>query len=151
MNTEILGNEIDKNGNTITIKKIDQLALSPVYTFFLRQMASLIDKGLALPMTSWDDYKCGAVYAEQDGKVLGHIVYDTTKRPGILWITLSAVEEDCRGRGIYTMLHRHFEKIAKDKNCQYISSHVHVNNHARLKSAEKVGMKPQYYLLSKKL
>ena len=150
MKTEFLNSETDKLGNEIKIFRTDQLGMSPIYTFFLRQMAELIDKGFGTSTTTWDDKTCGAVYAEQDGKILGHIVYDTNK-PGHLWITLSAVDETCRGRGIYTILHKYFEQTAKEKGCQYISSYVHVKNLVRQKSAEKVGMKPLFYYMIKKI
>lgn len=150
MKPVFLDAETDKLGNKINIFRTDQLGMSPIYTFFLRQMAELIDKGFGTSTTTWDDKTCGAVYAEQDGKILGHIVYDTTK-PGHLWITLSAVDENCRGRGIYTILHKYFEQIAKEKGCQYISSYVHVKNRVRQKSAEKVGMKPLFYYMIKKI
>jgi GNAT superfamily N-acetyltransferase len=150
MKIEFLNSEMDKLGNEIKIFRTDQLGMSPIYTFFLRQMAELIDKGFGTSTTSWDDKTCGAVYAEQDGKILGHIVYDTSK-PGHLWITLSAVDETCRGRGIYTILHKYFEQTAKEKDCKYISSYVHVKNFVRQQSAEKVGMKPLFYYMIKKI
>ena len=142
--------ETDKLGNEINIFRTDHVARSPIYTFFLRQMAELIDNGFGTAATVWNDKTCGAVYAEQNGKILGHIVYDTEK-PERLWITLSAVDETCRGRGIYTILHKYFEQIAKEKGCQYISSYVHSKNLVRQKSAEKVGMKPFYYLMIKEI
>jgi hypothetical protein len=146
---ELLGQEQDNQNNSIQIFRVDSIAMSPVYTFFIRQMAELIDKGFGFPVTSWDD-SCGAVYAMQDNKILGHIVYDSRKE-GSLWITLSAVDESCRGRGIYTILHKYFEQTAREKKCWLISSHVHVKNSIRLKSAEKVGMKPVFYFMAKKL
>jgi len=145
-----LNKEQDSLGNEIEIFRIDEIGMSPIYTFFLRQMATLIENGFGTSTTSWDDKACGAVYAEQDGKILGHIVYDT-RRSGHLWITLSAVDEECRGRGIYTILHKYLEQTAKEKGCKYISSHVHIKNLIRKKSAEKVGMKPMFYLMVKKL
>jgi len=145
-----LGIETDKLGNEISIMHTDTLGMSPIYTFFLRQNAQLIDDGLAWPVTTWDDFKCGAVYATQGDKILGHIVYDTEK-PGMLWIVLSAVSEDSRGRGIYTLLHKHFEQLAKDMGKSGIMSHVHKNNHARLKSAEKVGMGTVFQCIGKRL
>lgn len=141
--------EIDRLGNSIEIYKIEKIGMSPIYTFFLRQIADLIDNGHAYPITSWDD-NCAAVYAEQNGKILGHIVYDI-KKTDVLWITLSAVDEEHRGRGIYTILHRYLEIIAKESNHSLISSHIHVKNTARLKSAEQVGMKPVYYYMAKKI
>jgi GNAT superfamily N-acetyltransferase len=150
MEPEFLNTEYDTLGNEIQIFRIKEIGMSPIYTFFLRQMANLIDSGFGSATTTWDDRICGAVYAEQDGKILGHIVY-RDKNNGHLWITLSAVDEECRGRGIYTILHKYFEQTAKEKGCKYISSHVHTKNLIRKKSAEKVGMKPMYYLMIKKL
>ena len=146
---EFLGTETDKTGSQLNIYRVDRIALSPIYTFFLRQIADLIDSGYAFPVTSWDD-DCGAVYAEKDGEILGHIVYDRKKK-GILWITLSAVDPKCRGQGIYSILHQYFEQTAKEMGCNIIASHVHIKNEKRLKSAEKVGMKPVYYYMAKKL
>lgn len=153
MNIKILATEVDKLGNTIEIMQCDTLGHSPVYSFFLRHMSALIDNGHCFPITTWDDDRCGAVYAQANGKVLGHIVYDTDNpnAPGALWITLSAVDESCRGRGIYTILHKYFEQVAKERGCWSIASHVHVKNTVRLKSAESVGMKPVFYVIGKKI
>ena len=116
-------------------------------------MASLMDSGFAYPTTHWNDGSCGAVYAEQDGKILGHIVYstDNVKKMGNLWIVLSAVDENCRGRGIYTLLHKHFEDTARELGCWAISSDVHKNNKVRLASCAKVGMAPVFHYMGKKL
>ena len=149
MKPKFLASEVDKQGNQIEIYRVEKIGMSPIFTFFLRQIANLIDNGHGFAVTSWDD-DCGAIYAMQGDQILGHIVYDTSKK-GVLWITLSAVEENCRGRGIYTILHNHFEQTAREMGCWLISSHIHTKNQVRLKSAEKVGMKPVYYYMSKKL
>lgn len=148
-----LSTETDNTGCTVEIFQTTTLSMSPIYTFFLKHMAELIDNGFAYPASSWEDQYCEAVYAEQDGKVIGHIVYSTeyVKKQGNLWITLSAVDNGARGKGIYTLLHSHFEKVAKDYGCWAISSHVHKNNKVRLASAEKVGMKPVFHFMAKKL
>ena len=152
MKIEQLGVEKDKFGDTVLIMHSDSLAMSPFYTFFLRQMASLIDNGFGYPMTSWVDEHCAGVYAtDESGKILGHIVYEHNESRKMLWITLSAVADDARGRGIYTLLHKYFEQIGKDKGCWAISSHVHKNNKVRLASAEKVGMVPIFHYMAKKL
>lgn len=148
-----LNTETDKLGNKINIFRTDTIAMSPVYTFFLRSMAELIDNGHAFPFTNWNDGDCAAIYAEQDGKVLGHIVYSTDKinEGGFLWIVLSAVDKDARGRGIYTIMHNYFEERAKQMGCWSIASHIHRNNTVRLESAAKVGMKPIFYFMGKKI
>lgn len=151
MNSTSIAIEKDKTGNRLEIKHVEKIAHSPVYTFFLRQYAELIDKGFSHPVTTWNDNDCGAVYAELNGVIIGSIVYDTKKVEGSLWITLSSVDSSYRGNGIYAILHRHFEEIAKKKDCWFIASNIHVKNEIRLITAEKVGMKPIFYFMAKKI
>jgi len=147
-----LGSEHDSMGQELIIMQSTSLAMSPVYTFFLRATADLIDAGYAWPMTAWQDADCEAVYAEIDGKIIGHIVYSKEKLDKkILWITLSAVDPEYRGRGIYSLLHKYFESIAKELGCAYIASQVHKNNTPRLQSAAKEDMKPTFYYMGKKI
>lgn len=149
-----LGTEVDKEQNQIKIFQTTTLAMSPIYTFFLRQMADVIDKNFGYPTTNWKDENCGAVYAEdKEQNILGHIVYsdEFVKSNGYLWITLSAIDEKFRGRGIYTILHKYFEAVAKEKGCWAIASHVHKNNLVRLESAKKVGMSPIFHFIGKKI
>ncbi len=153
MKIEQLASEFDKLGNVINIHHTSTLAFSPVYTFFLKEMASLIDMGFNYPVTNWTDSDCAAVYAEHGGAIIGHIVYSTKnlEKNKALWIVLSAVKSEFRGRGIYTILHKYFENRAVSLNCVAIASHVHLKNKVRLKSAESAGMKPQFYLMVKKI
>lgn len=149
---KILAVEKDKFGRDVTIKIVDKLfSYAPLCVFFLKQQSKLLENGYALPTPQLDDTTSGAVFAEYEGEILGHIVFNHYIKRGSLWIVLSAVDESQRGKGIYTILHRHFEDIAKSKKCWYISSHIHVDNHVRLKSAEKVGMKPFFYFMFKRL
>lgn len=145
-----LNKETDKTGKKLDIFHVEKISYSPVYTFFIKHMAELIDSGHALAKTSWSDDDCGAVYAEENGVVIGAIIYSRTfLKKKCLWIELSAVKKDCRGRGIYTILHSYFEMVAKQLNCDSISSHVHKNNSVRLESAEKVGMKILFHQMVK--
>ena len=150
---EPIRTEKDKDGRNINIVRSTTLAFSPVYTFFLRQSADLMDNGYAYPLTAWKDEECEAVYAEFDGKVIGHIVYSTekVKDKKMLWIVLSAVDNEHRGKGIYTILHKHFENIAKEFGCSYIGSLVHKNNVTRLQSVQKVGFYPVFNYMMKKI
>jgi GNAT superfamily N-acetyltransferase len=151
----LLSTEKDKLGNDINIFRIDSINMSPIVPFYLRHIADLIDNGFSYPTMDWPKIEehYGAIYAEQDGRILGHIVFsrEHVHKEGYLWIALSAVEQDLRGRGIYTMLHPHFEAHAKELGCWSIASYVHKNNKVRLASAEKVGMAPVFYFMGKRL
>ena len=146
-----IATEKDKLDNTVLVMHSDSLVLSPIYTFFLRQMANLIDSGLGYADDDWKEKNCSVVYATtEDGKILGHIVYEH-KSNETLFIILGAVDEQARGRGIYTLLHKYFEQVAKEKGCWAITSFIHKNNKISLASAEKLGKKPIMYLIGKKL
>jgi len=138
-----IATETDKLGNIIEIMHCDSITeVRGLYTFFLRQTADLIDNQLAYPLTTWDDSDA-AIYITQDDKILGHIVYSLggpQKRKGVIWISLSAVDPDYRGRGLYTIMHKYFEQIGRDNGCTSMASLIHKRNSTRLKSAEKVGM-----------
>lgn len=145
-----LNKEVDKTGASLEIIHVEKIASSPVYTFFIRHMAELIDSGFAMARTTWKDNECGAIYAEENGVIVGAIIYSREYLDkNCLWIELSAVRNDCRKRGIYSILHNYFEMLAKKMNCDSISSKVHKNNVVRLSSAEKVGMNIAFYQMVK--
>jgi GNAT superfamily N-acetyltransferase len=143
--------ETDKNGTPVLVKTVPKIGGSEVYVFFLQQMAELIANGHSNPVTTWTDDH-GAVYVtDVDGVVLGHIVYCINAEKRMLWITLSAVEESSRGRGLYRLLHKYLEKIAHKLECTSIQSTVHVDNEVRLASAKSVGLNPQFYVMYQQL
>ena len=143
--------ERDKNGTPVLVKTVPRIGGSEVYSFFLRQMADLIDNGHSNATTTWED-SYGAVYVtNMDGVILGHIVYLINHEKHMLWITLSAVDVAARGRGIYKLMHRYIETIARKLECTSIQSIVHVNNHVRLASAKSVGMVPDFYVMYQRI
>lgn len=148
-----LGTKKDKLDNEIIIRHCDTLGFSPVFTFFLRNYADLIDNGLGDPVTLWNDNFCSVLYCvDNNEKILGSIVYEIVEHHKQLYIILSSVSEECRGRGIFHILHQFLENIAKERKCSGITSHVHKNNNIRLITAEKEGMYPQpYYFMWKQL
>jgi len=148
---KLLATEQDRNGTSVAIRHIDEIADSPVVSFFLKHLAKLIDNGFALQLVAGTN-RHQAVYAEIDGVIVGHIVYEYLEQPvRTAWITLSAIDENYKRRGIYTMLHRHFELRIRAAGAKKIASSVHVNNLARQASCEKVGMVPIYYRMEKEL
>ena len=153
MPTTHLATTTDKLGNTIDILHTDKIGMSPIFTFFLRRVAEVIDKKFAFPMTTWTDDD-SAVYAVQGDKILGHIVYSKggyTGNENVLYITLGAIDPECRGRGIYTILHQHLEETGKKLGCSAITSHIHKNNVAGMKSAEKLGKRTLFNYVFKRL
>jgi RimJ/RimL family protein N-acetyltransferase len=147
-----LGKETDKAGNTVTIYQSLHLGMSPAFSLFLKHYHELIDSGYGFPVTTWDDDRCGILYAKKDNKIVGQITYDTKSpiAPGSLWIVLSSVDKDHRGLGIYKIMHKYADQIAKDLDCHSVSSLVHINNKQQLRALDSVGKKPVFYLVGKK-
>jgi GNAT superfamily N-acetyltransferase len=153
MSDKILSFEKDKTGTEVAIKLSKSLSFSPAYLFFLKQQVQLIENGHGFPVTSWNDQECGVLYAEDNGKILGIIVYDFSeiKTYRVLSIVLTAVENDARGRGIYSIMHKWFEEVARREGCLYIKATVSPKNEVRMKTCEAAGMFKGFQLYYKKV
>lgn len=153
MSHRFLGNETDSKGTIIVVKYSPKLAMSPPYTFFIRQYADLVDNGHGLAFTSWQDDECGVIWAEMQDKIVGFIVFDHCEinTKGLLSIVLTAVDPVCRGRRIYSLMHKWFEFICKEMGGSYVKATVSPKNTSRLKSCEEVGLKPLFIQLYKKV
>jgi len=147
---ELLSTEYDKLGNQIEFFKVEKLSMSPVYTYFLRQMADLIDQGYGYPTTSWEDSKCSAIYAQHNNTIVGVIVYSPMEKQKMLWVVFGGVSVEYRKTGIYRNLRTLFEEQAKEQGCWGVSSYVHKNNKAALSMSEAMGSKPIFYYMVKK-
>lgn len=150
---KILGTEVDKKDSRLVIKHSESLAFSPAYTFFIRQVADLIDNNHGMPYTLWND-DCEIIWAEIEGKIVGMICYENTYVNDLipfLAIQLTAVHDEYRQRGIHTVLNTYFEKRAKDLNCVAIRATVHVNNTVRLESTKKDKLNPLLTVMYKRL
>ena len=67
------------------------------------------------------------------------------------WIILSFTDPKYRGRGLNGILHTYMEDDIKKLGGNRVCSYVNLNNQKRLRSAEKVGLKPQFYRMQKNL
>jgi hypothetical protein len=149
----VLGTEIDKAGNLLTVYKSKQLGMSPAYSFFVKSYSETVDLGFAYPVTSWDDNRCAIIYVKDGNDIVGQITYDTNSpmSPGLLWIVLSSVKQSHRGRGIYKLMHKYIDQIGKDGGYEGIASFVHVDNKAQLTALASVNKKPIFYMVGKTL
>lgn len=149
---EILAQEKIKDGRLMTIKHSSQIAFTPAFTFYLRQIADLIDNGHGSSFTSWDDDTTGILWGEIDEKIVAIFAYHTDQlKYKVLNVSLTAVDKDQRSLGIHTIMNKYFEQTALRLGCNITAATVHPNNSVRLKSAEKDGLKLGYYKLYKKL
>lgn len=146
-----LATETDKKGSEVVIKNTTAIGYTPVLPFFMKQFSELCQLGWAHPVFTCNN-TTRAIYAEIDGQVVGHIVYNILEdQIKTTWIYLSAVDDNFRQRGIYNLMHKHLETTVKKLGSQKIASYVHVDNKPRQASCASVGMKPFYYRMEKEL
>lgn len=147
----VLATEKDKLGIDVELRYCASIGNTPNMTFFLAQFLKLIERGYTHPHIAGNN-RCRAVYATINDQIVGQITFEILDDYAkTTWITLSSVDENFRGRGIYTLLHNQLEKIMLELGSRKIASHVHINNKERQASCLKVGMKPVYYRMEKDL
>jgi ribosomal protein S18 acetylase RimI-like enzyme len=141
----ILATETDKLGSTVEIKYAASIGSSPVVAPFMHGYATLIEQGYAYSNLAGHN-KNSAVYAEIDNEVAGFIVYDLQDDPAkTCWIIFGSVVEKFRRRGIYKMMHKHLENIARKSKSKQIFSLVHKDNVAMLELSKQIGKHPVLY------
>jgi ribosomal protein S18 acetylase RimI-like enzyme len=149
MTSYIIGQELNKNNQSMVVKYAAAIGGTTVLPFFLKNFAILIEQGYSHSLMAGTN-SSQAVYVEIDDKVVGHIVFEIIKDGyNTAWIVLSCVDKNYRNLGIYNIMHKHFEMQIKKLGSTKIASHVHVNNKARLASCKSVGMEPTFYRMEK--
>ena len=142
----------DKNNNQIDIYS-SKLALSPAFSLILRTYAEIVEKKLAPPHINLDNTDSVIWAQRNDGTILGGICYKFGDKEdwNSAYIQLSFTADSSRGLGINALCHPYLEQDAKSSGYTRVMSMVHVNNQARLRSAEKVGLKPMFYVMYKQI
>jgi hypothetical protein len=140
-----LSTEYDKTGNKLIIRQTDNIQLGAVYPFILNQIEKLYVMGLRKNLEIWPDNK-SVIYAEIDGQIVGVIVYNTEleKQNNLIWLVLGAVDEKYQNQGIYSIMRKHFEILAKNMNFKGVGSLIHKDNKIAMKSAQNLGGNTQY-------
>ena len=128
--------------NDLTIMHVNSIStVSELYVFMLREFANLIDNRMGYPEISHTDND-SVLYALKDDKLVGMIVYNNgpTGRSQMVYKVLSVTEENHRGQGIYSTLHKYLEAVAFSQGKTVISSLVHKRNSSLIKAGEKIGL-----------
>lgn len=148
-----LGQEVDKQGTLLLIRKTDNLSHSPAYTFYVRQMIDLIKNKHTYDSVIWKDDECGIIWAEDQDKICGIFCYNKSliSSSKILAIQITAVDKEYRKRGIHTILNKYFEQTAKEFGCHLTMASVNPTNQVRLESCKKDGLTLAHYTMYKKI
>jgi ribosomal protein S18 acetylase RimI-like enzyme len=151
MSDTVIGTETDKTGATVTVKFSATLGNSPVVPIFLRAYATLIESGHAFNYIAGTN-KSKAVYAEIDGRIVAHLVYDIQDDiPKTTYVVFGGVDDAFKRRGLYTILNKYLEQQGKKAGSKKVVSLVHAENIAMLALGEAVGRKKVFHRLEKEL
>lgn len=146
-----LGTTHDSTGEEVLLFFSETVGSTNVLPLFLRVYAEIVEKGWSNPVISFSNTN-RVVWAERpSGVVVGGIAFDYAPTTHLSWIVLSFTAPDERGKGINAICHATFEQVSKKLGARQVCSLVHVNNSSRLRSAEKIGLKPQFYRMQKEL
>jgi RimJ/RimL family protein N-acetyltransferase len=140
-----LGKVQDKTQTLVSVNLVSTLGGSFIVPLFLREAASLIEKGWASQaLIGSNDSK--VIYAKIEDEVAGFIVFNyQNDYQKTTWIVLGTVFEKYRGRGLYKIMHSYLEKIAKNNNSGSITSHVHRDNASMLAICKSIGKETLFY------
>lgn len=138
-----LGTVTDKTGKDVVVKYCEYIGAGPkaLLSFYYRSMAATIDAGHAATTVEIHD-KCKAVYVEIDDKIVGACVVEWRSAIQSLYVVLTAIDEDYRGRGLYKIIFEFLEQKAKELGAGEITSIVNINNQASINARKSVGMMP---------
>jgi RimJ/RimL family protein N-acetyltransferase len=152
MSITILGTEINRAGEEITIKLSDTLATNAtLVTTFMRGVSNLIDNGWAIPFLIGNNSN-KVIFAEINEQLAGMIVFDfQNDLPRTTWIYFGTTTVDFRARGVYHILHSSLERYAKESGSTQIQSFVHKNNTRMLELCKTLGKEQTFIRVEKKL
>jgi GNAT superfamily N-acetyltransferase len=119
------------------------------YSLFLETLAELERKEWIVNPLIPDSWRYRVVYACLDQQPVGGIAYEIQEEINQGWIYLSFVDPEFRGQRINELLHPFVEEICRQEKCIVLSSHVNLENQARLNSAKRADFKPEFYLYHK--
>lgn len=118
-------------------------------SLLLKSYAELIDNNLSIGNSISFGNDSQVIWAENVGKPVGGICFNVRKDLLQVWINFSFTENSWKGKGVNYECHMALEKYMRENNLSNIASHVSANNISRLKSCEKVGLKPTFYRMEK--
>ena len=139
----ILATVLDKTGKEVVVKYCEYVGAGPkaLLSFYYRSIADTIDNGHASTTIEIHD-KCKAVYVEIDDKIVGACVVEWRASIQSIYVVLTAIDKEYRGRGLYKIIFNYLEQKSKDLGAGEITSIVNINNEDSINARKSVGMMP---------
>ncbi len=143
----------DGLGDEVSVWHGDQVGQFPeVAAMYLRATTYLLDRGWAMAPFGLVTNNHNVIWVENSADVpMGGVVYEYHPHNKQGYIVLIFVDEEYKGRRLYSVLQRALEDEIIRQGGTSIASMAHKDNEARLKAGEREGMTPQFHRLYKDL
>ncbi len=112
---------------TLTIKQLEKPNNTPLAALIAQAQAELVQSGFS-DGSDTADWTCNALYAEEDGVIVGLLCWKVSDWMQEAQITLGYVRPEYRGQGIYTRLFAALEAEATRRKLRSITGYTHVSN-----------------------
>lgn len=146
-----LGTEKDKLGISVELHYCPVLGGTDNLIYFMKNFVKLVEQGYSHPHIPGSN-KSKAIYATINGEIVGQLTFDVLDDYSkTTWIILTTVNENCRNRGIYSMLHKYLYRTMLKIGSRKVASHVHIDNKEIQASQRKLGYKQVYIRTEKEI
>lgn len=126
------------------------LSYSKAFIFVMEHFVKMLKAGHS-ELSICINNSMTVTYAMEDGQVIGACVYELDKSKRQAWIYSAAVDENHRGKGVYTDIYNEVERVSKAAGMVVINSNVHIDNAPMIKSADKNNREMLWYRTRKYL
>lgn len=145
-----IGNGIDKIGEAYTVHYTSSVkdTFLPVV---LREFADLLDSGHT-PENAFINIlsqPTSAVYIKYGEEIAANTIFRVDGKHS--WMFFTNVADKYQGRGLYRVLHKHYEPSARILGAEYSSSMIHHTNERMLSVNKANGYQIEYHRTTKKL
>lgn len=145
-----IGGGVDKLGETYTVHYTSSVK-DTFLPAVLREYADLLDSGHAPENTFIGilTQPTPAVYIKYGDEIAANTIFKVDGKHS--WMFFTNVADKYQGRGLYRVLHKHYEPSARMLGAEYSSSLIHHTNERMLSVNRANGYEIEYHRTTKKL
>jgi hypothetical protein len=128
--------------------------MSPIYSFFLKKYADLVDAGIHRPTTTWNDKNCGIIYITEGDLPTGYLVYDISNnsaRDPVYTVISAYVEPMFDTVDLMKQMITEVEDYARKQGCLSINISVSNNNTKLIDILREIGYDNEAFFMYKKV
>lgn len=148
---ELISVEKDKLGSEVSVyfSKGEDITAA-VNSFFLRHLADLIENGHATRTYIPSLTNTRIVYLKINNEIAGHLIWEWQGND-TAYIVFTVIDKKYSKRGLYSILHRHYEDRIKKGGALFSKSQLHIDNDRIINISKQNGYEVEYYKMIKKI